>query len=130
MSKIPGHSIFNNLYLVQNLLVLSCRDVLVFALLSLNQEKLFDWVDSGYLVGTWLRSPLCVVSLDVVHLCRVYSQAQLDSDGTHPVQLRSASRLSVVRPALQLFPQALPLLGKWVAGLVLEELPMRMVLSA
>ncbi|CAM2111017.1 unnamed protein product [Caretta caretta] len=44
---IPGHTIFDNLYLVRDLLELGCRDGLSFTLLSLNQEKAFDRVDHG-----------------------------------------------------------------------------------
>ncbi|CAM2119751.1 unnamed protein product [Caretta caretta] len=48
---IPGRTIFDNLYLVWDLLELGCRDGLSFAL-SLDQEKVFDRVDHGYLLGT------------------------------------------------------------------------------
>ncbi|CAM5079193.1 unnamed protein product [Natator depressus] len=39
---VPGHSIFDNLFLVRDLLELRRRDSLSFALLSLDQEKAFD----------------------------------------------------------------------------------------
>ncbi|CAM2096860.1 unnamed protein product [Caretta caretta] len=45
-------SIFDNLFLVQDLLELGRRDGLLFALLSLHQEKAFDRVDHGYLLST------------------------------------------------------------------------------
>lgn len=51
MYMVPGHSIFDNLYLVWDLLELAHRDSLSFALLSLDQEKMFDRVDLGYLTG-------------------------------------------------------------------------------
>ncbi|CAM4605613.1 unnamed protein product, partial [Caretta caretta] len=41
----PGCTIFDNLYLVRDLLELGCRDGLSFTLLSLDQEKVFDWMD-------------------------------------------------------------------------------------
>ncbi|CAM2107542.1 unnamed protein product [Caretta caretta] len=42
---VLGRSIFDNLYLVWDLLELGCRDGPSFALLSLDQEKAFDRVD-------------------------------------------------------------------------------------
>ncbi|CAM4553463.1 unnamed protein product, partial [Caretta caretta] len=49
---VPCRSIFDNLFLVRDLLELRRRDGLSFALLSLHQEKAFDRVDHGYLLGT------------------------------------------------------------------------------
>ncbi|CAM2101758.1 unnamed protein product [Caretta caretta] len=49
---VPGRNIFDNLYLVRDLLELGCRDGLLFTLLSLDQEKAFDRVDHGYLLST------------------------------------------------------------------------------
>ncbi|CAM2118305.1 unnamed protein product [Caretta caretta] len=44
---VPGRSIFDNLFLVRDLLELRRRDGLSFALLSLDQEKAFNRVDHG-----------------------------------------------------------------------------------
>ncbi|CAM5113272.1 unnamed protein product [Natator depressus] len=49
---VPGHSIFDNLFLVRDLLELGHRDGLSFTFLSLDQEEAFDRVDHGYLLGT------------------------------------------------------------------------------
>ncbi|CAM2097401.1 unnamed protein product [Caretta caretta] len=49
---VPGRSIFDNLFLVRDLLELGRRDSLSLTLLSLDQEKAFDRVDDGYLLGT------------------------------------------------------------------------------
>ncbi|CAM2113261.1 unnamed protein product [Caretta caretta] len=54
---IPSCTIFDNLYLVQDLLELGCRDGLLFALLSLDQEKAFDSVDHRRLTGLVLQEP-------------------------------------------------------------------------
>ncbi|CAM2096547.1 unnamed protein product [Caretta caretta] len=45
---VPGRTIFDNLYLVRDLLELGCRDGLSFALLSLDQEKAFNRVDHRF----------------------------------------------------------------------------------
>ncbi|CAM2099406.1 unnamed protein product [Caretta caretta] len=49
---VPDRSIFDNLFLVRDLLELGRRDCLSFALLSLDQEKVFDRVDHGYFLST------------------------------------------------------------------------------
>ncbi|CAM2114278.1 unnamed protein product [Caretta caretta] len=49
---VLDHSIFDNLFLVRDLLELGRRDDLLFALLSLDQEKVFDRVDHRYLLST------------------------------------------------------------------------------
>ncbi|CAM5152110.1 unnamed protein product, partial [Natator depressus] len=54
---VPDRSIFDNLFLVRELLELGRRDSLSFALLSLDQEKAFDRVDHGRLTGLVLQEP-------------------------------------------------------------------------
>ncbi|CAM4552099.1 unnamed protein product, partial [Caretta caretta] len=49
---VPDRSIFDNLFLVRDLLELGRRDGLSFTLLSLDQEKALDRVDHGYLLST------------------------------------------------------------------------------
>ncbi|CAM2097879.1 unnamed protein product [Caretta caretta] len=54
---VPDRSIFDNLFMVRDLLELGRRDGLSFVLLSLDQEKAFDRVDHGRLTGLVLREP-------------------------------------------------------------------------
>ncbi|CAM2118704.1 unnamed protein product [Caretta caretta] len=49
---VLGRSIFDNLFLVRDLLELGHRDSLSFTLLSLDQGKAFGRVNHGYLLGT------------------------------------------------------------------------------
>ncbi|CAM2104323.1 unnamed protein product [Caretta caretta] len=49
---IPGQTIFDDLYLIRDLLKLGHRDDLSFALLILDKEKAFDRMDHEYLLGT------------------------------------------------------------------------------
>ncbi|CAM2095624.1 unnamed protein product [Caretta caretta] len=49
---VLGRTIWDHLNVVWDLLKLRCKDGLSFALLSLNQEKAFDRVDHGCLLGT------------------------------------------------------------------------------
>ncbi|CAM4465569.1 unnamed protein product [Lepidochelys kempii] len=49
---VRDRSIFDNVFLVRDLLELGRRDGLSFVLLSLDQEKAFNRVDHGYLLST------------------------------------------------------------------------------
>ncbi|CAM2103740.1 unnamed protein product [Caretta caretta] len=104
---VLGQIIFDNLYLVRDLLELGCRDGLLFTLLSLDQEKAFDRVDHGYLLGT-LRAfslrPQFVCFLQVL-----YADGQLYALAIEPF---------------------LHLLRRRLTGLALRELELQLVLSA
>ncbi|CAM2095869.1 unnamed protein product [Caretta caretta] len=104
---VPGHRIFDNLFLVRDLLELGRRDGLSFALLSLDQEKAFNRVDHGYLLGT------------------------LQAFGSGPQFARNTagSPLSGQLYALAIEP-FLCLLRRRLTGLVLRELELQLVLLA
>ncbi|CAM2113124.1 unnamed protein product [Caretta caretta] len=107
---VLGWTIFDNLYLVRDLLELGRRDGLSLTLLSLDQEKAFDRVDHGYLLGTLLNWIL-----------------------TEPVSFRRGVQqgcpLSGQMYALAIEP-FLCLLCQRLTGLVLREQELWLVLSA
>ncbi|CAM2096258.1 unnamed protein product [Caretta caretta] len=132
---VPGHSIFNNLFLVRDLLELGLRDGLLFALLSLDQEKAFDRVDHGYLLSTLQAfgfGPHFVSFLQVLYTsaeCLV----RLNWTLTEPVSFGRGVRQGC--PLLgQLYTLAIEtflcLLRRRLTGLVLREPELRLVLSA
>ncbi|CAM2107532.1 unnamed protein product [Caretta caretta] len=131
----PGCTIFDNLYLVRDLLELGCRDGLLFTLLSLDQEKAFDRVDHGYLLGT-LRA-LGFGSQFVGFLQVLYASAEclvrLNWTLTQPLRfgpgVRQGCPLSEQLYALVIEP-FLCLLCRRLMGLVLRELELRLVLFA
>ncbi|CAM2117030.1 unnamed protein product [Caretta caretta] len=132
---VPDGSIFDNLFLVRDLLELGRRDGLSFALLSLDQEKAFNRVDHGYLLST-LRAfgfgPQFVGSLQVLYTsaeCLV----KLNWTLTEPVSFGRGVRLRC--PLLgQLYALVIEpffcLLHRRLTGLVLREPELRLVLSA
>ncbi|CAM2103873.1 unnamed protein product [Caretta caretta] len=101
---VPGRSIFDNLFLVRNLLELGRRDGLSFALLSLDQEKAFDRVDPGYLLGTLQAFGF---GLQFVSFLRVlYASAEclvrLNWTRTEPVGFGRMTGLVLREPELRL----------------------------
>ncbi|CAM4661555.1 unnamed protein product [Lepidochelys kempii] len=132
---VLGHTIFDNLYLVRDLLELGCRDGLSFALLSLDQEKAFDRVDHGYLLGTlraFSLAPQFVGFLQVLYASAEYL-VRLNWTLTEPVSfgrgVRQGCPLSGQLYALAIEP-FLCLLRRRLTGLALRERELRLVLSA
>ncbi|CAM2095954.1 unnamed protein product [Caretta caretta] len=132
---IPDCSIFDNLFLVQDLLVLGRRNGLSFALLSLDQEKAFVRVDHGYLLST-LRAfgfgPQFVGFLRVLY-ASAECLVKLNWTLTEPVNfgrgVRQGCPLSGQLYTLAIEP-FLCLLRRRLTGLVLREPEPRLVLSA
>ncbi|CAM2096356.1 unnamed protein product [Caretta caretta] len=130
-----GRTIFDNFYLVRDLLELGCRDGLSFALLSLDQEKAFDRVDHGYLLGT-LRAfglgPQFVGFLQVLY-ASAECLVRLNWTLTKPVSfgrgVRQGCPLSGQLYALAIEP-FLCLLRRRLTGLALREPELQLVLSA
>ncbi|CAM4517983.1 unnamed protein product [Lepidochelys kempii] len=132
---VLGCSIFNNLYLVRDLLELGCRDGLSFALLSLDQEKAFDRVDHGYLLSTLQAfdfGPQFVGFLQVLY-ASTECLVRINWTLTKPVSFRRGVRhgcpLSSQLYALAIEP-FLCLLRRRLTGLVLQEPELRLVLLA
>ncbi|CAM4682067.1 unnamed protein product, partial [Caretta caretta] len=132
---ILDRSIFDNLFLVRDLLELGRRDGLSFALLSLDQEKAFDRVDHGYLLST-------LQAFDFRHqfvgfLRVLYASAEclvkLNWTLTEPVSfgrgVRQGCPLSGQLYALVIEP-FLCLLRRRLTGLVLWEPELQLVLLA
>ncbi|CAM2096297.1 unnamed protein product [Caretta caretta] len=132
---VLDRSIFDNLFLVQDLLELGHRDGLSFALLSLDQEKAFDRVDHGYLLSTlWafgfgpqFVGFLWVLYTSAEHLVKLnWTLTESVSFGRGVWQgcplLRQLYALAI--------EPFLCLLHKRLTGLVLREPELRLVLSA
>ncbi|CAM2096366.1 unnamed protein product [Caretta caretta] len=118
---VPGCSIFDNLFLVRDLLELGRRDGLSFALLSLDQEKVFDRVDHGYLLSSLQAfgfGPQFVSFLWVLY-ASAECLVRLNWTLTEPGQLYALA----IEPFLCL-------LRRRLTGLVLWEPELRLVLSA
>ncbi|CAM5095310.1 unnamed protein product [Eretmochelys imbricata] len=132
---VPGHSIFDNLFLVQDLLELGRRDGLSFALLSLDQEKAFHRVDHGYLLSTlqaFRFGPQFVSFLRVLY-ASAECLVRLNWTLTEPVSFGRGVQQGC--PLLgQLYALAIEpflcLLCRRLTRLVLREPELRLVLSA
>ncbi|CAM2118623.1 unnamed protein product [Caretta caretta] len=131
---VLGCSIFDNLFLVRDLLELRRRDGLSFALLSLDQEKAFNRVDHGYLLGTLqvfgfgpqFESFLWVLYASTQCLVR------LNWTLTEPVSFGRGVRQGCPLSGQQYAPATEPflcLLRRRLTGLVLWEPELRLVLS-
>ncbi|CAM5160252.1 unnamed protein product [Natator depressus] len=129
---IPYRSIFDNLFLVQDLLELGRRDGLLFALLSLDQEKAFDRVDLLSTLQAFGFGPQFVAFFWVLYTsaeCLV----KLNWTLTKPVSFRRGVQqgcpLSGQLYALAIEP-FLCLLHRRLTGLVLREPELQLVLLA
>ncbi|CAM2113208.1 unnamed protein product [Caretta caretta] len=131
---VPGRSIFDNLFLVRYLLELRHRDGLSFALLSLDQEKAFDRVNHGYLLGTlqvFGFGPQFVRFLRVLYAsaeCLVRLNWTLTKLVSFGRGVQQGCPLSGQLYALAIEP-FLCLLRRRLTGLVLQEPELRLVLS-
>ncbi|CAM2113264.1 unnamed protein product [Caretta caretta] len=128
-------SIFDNLFLVRDLLELGHRDGLLFVLLSLDQEKVFDRVDDGYLLSTLQAFGFGPQFVDFLRV--LYASAEclvkLNWTLTEPVSfgrgVRQRCPLSGQLYALAIEP-FLCLLRRRLTGLVLWEPELQLILSA
>ncbi|CAM2104977.1 unnamed protein product [Caretta caretta] len=132
---VRDHSIFDNLFLVRDLLELRCRDGLSFTLLSLDQEKAFDRVDYRYLLSTLQAfgfGPQFVGFFRVLY-ASAECLVKLNWTLTEPVSfgqgVQQGCPLSGQLYALAIEP-FLCLLRRRLTGLVLRELELRLVLLA
>ncbi|CAM5146674.1 unnamed protein product [Natator depressus] len=132
---IPDRSIFDNLFMVLDLLELGRRDGLSFALLSLDQEKAFDRVDHGYLLSTlWAFGfgPQFVGFLQVLYTsaeCLVKFNWTLTEPVSFGRGVQQGCPLSGQLYALAIEP-FLCLVRRRLTGLVLREPELQLVLSA
>ncbi|CAM2118872.1 unnamed protein product [Caretta caretta] len=132
---VPDHSIFDNLFMVRNLLELGHRDGLSFALQSLDQEKAFNRVDHGYLLSTLQAfgfGPQFVGFLRVLYTSAEFL-IKLNWTLTKPISfgrgVRQGCSLSGQLYTLAIEP-FLCLLCRRLTALVLRELELQLVLSA
>ncbi|CAM2095972.1 unnamed protein product [Caretta caretta] len=132
---VPDRSIFDNLFLVRDLLELGCRDGLSFTLLSLDQEKVFDRVDHGYLLSTLQAFGFGPQFVGFLHV--LYTSAEclvkLNWTLTEPVSfgrgVRQGCPLSGQPYALEIKP-FLCLLCRRLTALVLQKPELQLVLLA
>ncbi|CAM2104907.1 unnamed protein product [Caretta caretta] len=127
---VPGRTIFDNLYLVRDLLDLGCRDGLSFTLLSLDQEKGGPRVYPEHFASVWLQTPVCgflrVLYASAECLIRLkWTLTELVSFG-RGVQQGCPFSGQLYALAIEPF---LCLLRRRLTGLVLQEPELQLVLS-
>ncbi|CAM2102732.1 unnamed protein product [Caretta caretta] len=132
---VLGRTIIDNLYLVWDLLELGRRDGLSFTLLSLDQEKAFDRMDHGYLLGTlqaFCFSPQFVGFLQVLY-AKEECLVRLNWTLTEPMSfwqgVKQGCPLLCQQYALVIEP-FLCLLYRRLTGLILWKLELQLVLLA
>nr|P14381.1 RecName: Full=Transposon TX1 uncharacterized 149 kDa protein; AltName: Full=ORF 2 [Xenopus laevis]AAA49976.1 ORF2 [Xenopus laevis] len=132
---VPGRTIFDNVFLIRDLLHFARRTGLSLAFLSLDQEKAFDRVDHQYLIGTlqaYSFGPQFVGYLKTMYAsaeCLVKINWSLTAPLAFGRGVRQGCPLSGQLYSLAIEP-FLCLLRKRLTGLVLKEPDMRVVLSA
>ncbi|XP_074859338.1 thrombopoietin receptor [Carettochelys insculpta] len=131
---IPGHTIFDNFYLVQDFLELGCRDGPAFSILSWDQEKAFKRVDHGHFLGTlwafgfgpslWIFIRCCMQPQSLFKFSWTLTVPVSFKQGEHQHCLLSAQ---VCTLAIERF---LLLLCRWLTERVLCESEIWLALSA
>ncbi|CAM2118884.1 unnamed protein product [Caretta caretta] len=131
---VPDRSIFDNLFMVRDLLELGHRDGLSLALLSLDQEKAFDRVDHGYLLSTLqafgFRSPQFVGFLWVLY-ASAECLVKLNWTLTEPVSFGRGvwQGCPLLGQLYGLVIEPFLCLCRRLTGLVLQEPELQLVLS-
>ncbi|CAM2111430.1 unnamed protein product [Caretta caretta] len=132
---VPDLSIFDNLFMVRDLLELGSRDGLSFALLSLDKEKAFDRVDHGYLLSTLQAFGFGPQFVGFLRVLYASSECLVKLNWTLTELVSFGQGVQQGCPLLgQLYALAtepfLCLLHRRLTGLVLREPELQLVLSA
>ncbi|CAM2111996.1 unnamed protein product [Caretta caretta] len=132
---VLDRSIFDNLFLVRDLLELGRKDGLLFALLSLDQEKAFDRVDHGYLLSTLQAFGFGLQFVGFLRVLYASTECLVKLNWTLTKPVSFGRRVRQGCPLLgQLYAVVIEpflcLLHRRLTGLVLREPELRLVLSA